>query len=179
MTTTPTHDADAPDTSPESGPAAPSRRIVLAGAGVVGAAAVLAACASGGGSSSGAGSGATDSSSGGSGGSGGTGGSTDGSSAAPQAQALGPVSDVPVGGGKVYVAQKVVVTQPSAGQFKCFTAVCTHAGCTVSTVSNGTINCPCHGSQYHITDGSVAQGPAPAPLAPEKITVSGGQISLT
>jgi Rieske Fe-S protein len=71
-----------------------------------------------------------------------------------------------------------VVTQPTSGQFKCFTAVCTHQGCIVSDVSDGTINCACHGSQYSIEDGSVVQGPATFPLSEEKITVTGDQISL-
>ena len=87
---------------------------------------------------------------------------------------LGPVSDVPVGGGKVF--DKVVVTQPTAGQFRGFTAVCTHAGCLVRTVENNTINCPCHGSKYSATDGSVVRGPAPAPLAAINVTVQGGNI---
>ena len=93
--------------------------------------------------------------------------------------ALGPTSEVPVGGGKVFTAQKVVVTQPTVGQFKCFSAICTHQGCTVGSVSGGTINCPCHGSQFHINDGSVARGPAPSPLASESISVADGTITLS
>ncbi|MFI5707230.1 Rieske 2Fe-2S domain-containing protein [Kribbella sp. NPDC051620] len=87
---------------------------------------------------------------------------------------LGPTSDVPVGGGKVF--DKIVVTQPKAGEFKAFTAVCTHAGCLVRTVENNTINCPCHGSKYSAEDGSVQGGPAPAPLAAIPVTVQGGNI---
>jgi nitrite reductase/ring-hydroxylating ferredoxin subunit len=87
---------------------------------------------------------------------------------------LGPVGDVPVGGGKVF--DKIVVTQPKAGEFKAFTAVCTHAGCLVRTVENNTINCPCHGSKYSAEDGSVQGGPAPAPLAAVQVTVKGGNI---
>jgi Rieske Fe-S protein len=111
---------------------------------------------------------------GGTAGSGGSG----GSSAAPNpaTQALTQTSKVPVGGGTVLVDRQIVVTQPTAGVFKAFTAVCTHAGCTVSQVQNGTIICPCHGSRYHVADGSVANGPAQQPLAPINITVSGGEI---
>ena len=87
-------------------------------------------------------------------------------------------SEIPVGGGKVFDTQKVVVTQPTAGQFKAFTAVCTHQGCTVSTVKDGTINCPCHGSKYSIADGSVQGGPAPAPLAAKTVTVNGDEITV-
>ncbi|MFC5910152.1 Rieske (2Fe-2S) protein, partial [Streptacidiphilus monticola] len=81
-------------------------------------------------------------------------------------------------GGKVFADQQVVVTQPAAGQFKAFSAVCTHAGCTVGSVSGGTIVCPCHGSKYKITDGSVVQGPAPRPLAEKSVTVANGQLEL-
>jgi Rieske Fe-S protein len=90
--------------------------------------------------------------------------------------ALGKTTDVPVGGGKVFADQKVVVTQPAQGDFKAFSAVCTHQGCTVDEVADGTINCPCHGSKFKIADGSVSDGPATKPLPAEQITVSGGQI---
>jgi Rieske Fe-S protein len=91
---------------------------------------------------------------------------------------LASTSDIEVGGGSIFPDAEVVVTQPSKGQFKCFTAICTHQGCLVSQVSDGTINCDCHGSQYSIEDGSVVQGPATSPLAEEKIAVAGGSISL-
>jgi Rieske Fe-S protein len=89
---------------------------------------------------------------------------------------LGPTADIPVGGGKVFKEAKIVVTQPAAGQFKAFTAVCTHAGCAVATVENKTINCPCHGSKFNIADGSVAGGPAPSPLASVAVKVDGNNI---
>jgi Rieske Fe-S protein len=91
---------------------------------------------------------------------------------------LAETSEIEVGGGEVFPDQEVVVTQPKAGEFKCFTAVCTHQGCIVANVSGGTINCDCHGSQYSIEDGSVVTGPATFPLTEEKITVSGTDITL-
>jgi Rieske Fe-S protein len=91
------------------------------------------------------------------------------------ADALTSTSDVPVGGGVVNADAKVVVTQPEQGEFKAFTAVCTHQGCTVTGVTE-TINCPCHGSQFAIADGSVVGGPAPSPLAEVEITVEGDQV---
>jgi Rieske Fe-S protein len=91
---------------------------------------------------------------------------------------LAKTSDIPVGGGKIFKARKVVVTQPSAGEFKAFSAICTHQGCTVSEIANGIITCTCHNSQFRIADGSVADGPAPSPLPPVKITVTGDSISL-
>jgi Rieske Fe-S protein len=97
----------------------------------------------------------------------------------PKGTLLGMAADVPVGGGKVYTAAKVVVTQPSKGKFMAFSAVCTHVGCLCNQVADGTINCPCHGSKFKITDGSVVAGPAPAPLPAAKIAVTGGKILLT
>ncbi|MFB6778570.1 Rieske (2Fe-2S) protein [Streptomyces sp. NPDC056352] len=91
---------------------------------------------------------------------------------------LAKTSDIPVGGGTVFQEQKVVVTQPKEGEFKGFSAICTHAGCTVESVSDGTINCPCHGSKYRITDAAVMAGPAPDPLPTERITVTGDTIRL-
>ena len=138
-----------------------TRRAALTGLGLAGLAATLTACG---------GSAATDSSGGSS--DGGTAGSTAGGTA------LGPASDVPVGGGKVFAAAQVVVTQPSAGEYKAFTAVCTHALCFVDQVANGTIDCPCHGSRFSVKDGSVVTGPASSPLPSKPISVSSGQITV-
>jgi Rieske Fe-S protein len=91
---------------------------------------------------------------------------------------LGAASDIPVGGGKIFDQQNVVVTQPTSGEFKAFTATCTHQGCQVSKVSGGMIQCMCHGSEFSISDGSVAQGPATKPLAEKTIKVANGQITL-
>lgn len=91
---------------------------------------------------------------------------------------LAKASAVPVGGGLVVKAQKVVVTQPTDGAFKAFSAVCTHQGCTVSAVKDGTIDCTCHGSKFRVADGSVAGGPAPGPLPPRNIKVDGDTIRL-
>lgn len=108
-------------------------------------------------------------------------GSASASSSAPagEAKALIKSSEVPVGGGTVLKDEKLVVTQPTAGSFRCFTAVCTHQGCLVNKVEAGTIDCPCHGSKFKVADGAVAKGPATKPLEEKKITVSpAGEISL-
>jgi Rieske Fe-S protein len=154
-----------------------TRRALLAGAGLAGVAA-LAACSSsssassspaaGGAATTAAGGAATTAAGGGASASSGSGGGT----------ALGAASEIEVGGGKVFAAQKVVVTQPSAGQYMGFSAICTHQQCVVDQVANGTIDCPCHGSKFSVKDGSVVAGPAPSPLPAAHVTVSGGQIEL-
>lgn len=146
-----------------------TRRTVVFGAGSAGLAAVLTACASYGSPTTEASAEPPT--------------EDEASSAAPKKKksapkALADTSDIPEGGGKVFEKQKIVVTQPTAGEFKAFTAVCTHQGCTVASVSNQTINCPCHGSKFNITDGSVANGPASDPLEEKKIKVDGDKIRL-
>jgi Rieske Fe-S protein len=95
-----------------------------------------------------------------------------------QPPALALTSEVPLGGGKILTDKKIVITQPRGGSFEAFTAVCTHQGCIVSSVSGGTINCPCHGSKFSVTNGSVVNGPAASPLAPVSIKVEGTSIVL-
>jgi len=97
-------------------------------------------------------------------------------SAAPAAAALATTAEVPEGGGKIIDGKNIVITQPQAGSFKAFTAVCTHQGCIVNSVADGTIDCPCHGSKFSIKDGSVVNGPATSPLAPVAIKVEGASI---
>ncbi len=92
---------------------------------------------------------------------------------------LAQETDIPVGGGKVFPAQKVVVPQPATGVFKAFSAVCTHVGCVCNVVANGTINCPCHGSEFKIANGAVVTGPAPTALPARTIAMSDGKIYLT
>ncbi|MER6007250.1 Rieske (2Fe-2S) protein [Nonomuraea angiospora] len=100
-------------------------------------------------------------------------------SGAPQAGgALAKTADIPVGGGTIFKDQKIVVTQPTSGEFKAFSAVCTHNGCTVGSVSDGVIVCPCHNSKFAIADGSVKDGPADKPLPAQQIKVEGDQITL-
>jgi Rieske Fe-S protein len=141
----------------------------VAAAGAAGLAVALTAC---GGSDDDA-----SSSSASSGGSGSTG-STGSSGGAAAGGALTTTADIPEGGGKVFDAEKVVVVQPTAGEFKAFSAVCTHQGCAVKSIADGVINCPCHNSNFSITDGSVKSGPATKPLPEVQITVSGDSITL-
>ncbi|MFC7363096.1 Rieske (2Fe-2S) protein [Nocardioides astragali] len=92
-------------------------------------------------------------------------------------EVLASTADVPVGGCFVVSAAKVVVTQPTEGDFKAFSAICTHQGCPVESSSDGEIPCPCHGSRFSLEDGSALSGPATAGLEPVTITVDGDSIS--
>ncbi|MGW1604125.1 Rieske (2Fe-2S) protein [Streptomyces eurythermus] len=144
--------------------AGPDRRTVVAAVGAAGLAAALTACGSG-----------DDSSDAGSAGAG-----TAATGAAPDGggTALARTADIPEGGGRIFKDQGVVVTQPTAGTYKAFSAECTHQGCAVGSVAHGMIVCPCHGSEFSVADGSVKKGPATKGLAPARITVSGDDIRL-
>lgn len=147
------------------------RRTLIRSAGAVGVGSVGAGALSGCGSGSGASTGSADSSSVA---------SSDTSSGAATGAASGasvPVADVPVGGGKI--VGKVVVTQPTAGTFKAFSAICTHKGCTVSKVEGGKIACPCHGSMYDVSTGAPTAGPAQKPLAAKTATVEGTNVVVS
>ena len=151
-----------------------ARRTVLVTGGALGAAAALAAC--GGGTDAASSSPAAEtpaapdspSSAG-----------PESSPAAPAGEVLGPVDQVVVGSGLVYDGPKVVVTQPTEGDVRGFTAVCPHQGCLVSEVTNNEILCPCHGSLFSAEDGAVLVGPATTGLAPVSVSVVDDQVILS
>lgn len=91
---------------------------------------------------------------------------------------LGPVADIPVGGGVIYPAVDVVVTQPEPGEFLGFTAVCPHQSCLVGEVTTEGILCRCHGSAFAPEDGRVLSGPAVSGLARVDIRVENGILIL-
>ena len=152
-----------------------TRRCVLLGAGVLGAAGVLTACSTA--------AVPYDAE--------GVGGGIQGApstlpAGAPMPSATAPpkllaaVADIPVGGGVYVDAAQVVVTQPAKGTFKAFSAFCTHVGCPCNTISNGTINCPCHGSKFSISTGAPipGSGPAQTPLGNIPINVTQGNVFM-
>ena len=153
-----------------------TRRGVLAGVGLVGLASAITACGAGSSSSAAAGNAATTPAAAGS--TTASGAAAGGASSSAGTKALAATSEIPVGSGMIFPGPQVVVTQPTAGEFKAFSAVCTHMGCIVNQISNGTIDCPCHGSQYSITTGDVVAGPAPRPLPAKQIKVSGSSVFL-
>jgi len=91
---------------------------------------------------------------------------------------LGSAKEIPVGSGKIFTDAKVVVTQPVKGKYHAFSAVCTHVGCILNQIADGKIDCPCHGSEFRITDGSLVTGPANGPLPKKKIKIVKGKIVL-
>ncbi len=99
-----------------------------------------------------------------------------GTSSVSSGAALASVSSIPEGGGIVLAGKAVVLTRSSDGTVHGFSAICTHQGCTVASVANGTIDCPCHGSRFNFLTGAVVNGPAPTPLPAVPVVVRGGQV---
>ena len=128
-----------------------TRRGVLAGAAAVGATAALAAC--------------------------GSDPSTDTGGSGQNNPVTVKTSQVPVG--SAAIVGQVVVSQPTAGEFKAFSAVCTHQQCLVSRVQQDQIICTCHQSTYSAKDGSVLSGPAPRALFPRTVTRSGDSLTVS
>jgi Rieske Fe-S protein len=162
-------DQTLPDRAPDQTRPHPTRRRVLAivaGTGAGGA--LLAAC--------GGGSDTTTTTPGGSSGANGTTPAGTATATDGAGTALVATAKVPVGGGVILGGPRIVVTQPAKGTFKAFTAVCTHQACTVGMVKDNVISCPCHGSAYSATDGSVKNGPATRALRAIPVTVDGGQV---
>lgn len=88
-------------------------------------------------------------------------------------------SAIPVGGGVIFPKHGVVVTQPTAGKFECFSTSCTHLGCTLNKIAAGQIRCPCHGARFSIADGSVKAGPALRPLTKQPFKIENNEIVLS
>lgn len=93
------------------------------------------------------------------------------------AQATVAKSAVPVGSG--IIVDKFIVTQPTAGTFAAYSATCPHQGCLIDQVQGQTITCPCHGSQFSTTDGSMRRGPATTPLTEARISDQGANLHIT
>ncbi|MFI5933501.1 Rieske (2Fe-2S) protein [Actinoplanes sp. NPDC051494] len=151
---------------------ATSRRVVLTGAGALGAGCLLAACGTdtttAGTTGANGGDFSNDPVPAGSATAGANGGSSSGGST------LAAVADVPEGGG--IIKGDYVITQPQAGTFKAFSKICTHQGCPVTKIDGDNIFCPCHNSTFSIADGSPTGGPATKALPETKVKVDGDNV---
>ena len=88
-------------------------------------------------------------------------------------------SEVPSGGGVIMKGRGFVVTQPTDGEFRAFSAVCPHQGCEVSNIVEGDIVCGCHGSRFNLADGALKKGPATRGLGPANVALAGDTLTVT
>jgi Rieske Fe-S protein len=61
------------------------------------------------------------------------------------------------------------------GQWRAFSAVCTHAGCAVNFTGTS-IYCPCHAGYFNPTNGAVQGGPPPSPLPEYGVIIQSGAV---
>ncbi|GGA59998.1 iron-sulfur protein [Pseudoclavibacter endophyticus] len=147
-----------------------SRRSVAIAGGSVAVASVLAACA---GNAPGD-DGGVDAATGGPGED-----ATAGGAAGGEVLATVSLAEVPVRGGLIVSEVPLVVTQPTEGDVRAFSGVCTHQGCAVASVSSRGVMCPCHSSLFDLADGSPIGGPATEPLRALSADVSGDSVTVT
>jgi nitrite reductase/ring-hydroxylating ferredoxin subunit len=95
--------------------------------------------------------------------------------------AVAKTTDIPIGSGKKFDVEgvQILVTQPRAGEFRGFSAICTHAGFVMTNMANSEIKCDNHGAVYSADDGSVLSGPAPRALGKVTVTVEGDDVLVS
>jgi len=97
----------------------------------------------------------------------------------PRGTAIGAAADVPAGGAATFrdpATGDPAYVLHGANGYRAFSAVCTHAGCTVQ-YSGSEFACPCHGARFSAVDGTATQGPARDPLATISVTAGAdGQL---
>ena len=91
------------------------------------------------------------------------------------------ITDIAVGSGKKFDVSgtPILITHPSQDVFRAFSAVCTHAGFVMSSVSNSEIVCDNHGAVYNADDGSVIKGPAQRALGKITVEVQGDAVLVS
>jgi Rieske Fe-S protein len=89
---------------------------------------------------------------------------------------LAHLSQIPRGGGLILAQDKVVLVRGGGTTVHGLSAICTHQGCTVGSIHNGVITCPCHGSEFNAQTGAVIQGPAARPLPAVSVVVRGQSV---
>ncbi len=103
----------------------------------------------------------------------------------PSTGPIGKTSEVPVGGGKIFTAEKVMISQPTEGEFKAFSTICTHQKCAITKLTGDEIECGCHHSRFAVKDGSNIEGPNKTPagsvkdLASLKVEVRGDELFVS
>lgn len=89
---------------------------------------------------------------------------------------LTSLEQIPRGGGRILQRPAIVLVRSATDEVRAYSAICTHQGCPVTRVANGTIDCPCHGSRFDVSSGNVVAGPAPRPLPAVSVAVRAGQV---
>lgn len=91
--------------------------------------------------------------------------------------------DVPPAGAATifqFGARKAILIRHDDGTLVCFSAVCTHLGCTVAyQADRDRIYCACHGGVYDPRTGRNIAGPPPRPLDEFKVESVDGKVVIS
>jgi cytochrome b6-f complex iron-sulfur subunit len=93
----------------------------------------------------------------------------------------GKISEVAKEGWKIFPfgAEPGILVQTSPGEYRAFSATCTHLECTVQfEASSKRIWCACHNGFYDLNGKNVA-GPPPHPLTAYTVQLEGDDIFVT
>ena len=93
----------------------------------------------------------------------------------------GKVKDFPPNSGKIFRFgnRPGVLVRTAAGEFRAFSAVCTHLNCTVQYRPDlEHIWCACHNGHFDLFGRNIA-GPPPRPLDPFDVVVRGEDVVVT
>jgi Rieske Fe-S protein len=72
-----------------------------------------------------------------------------------------------------------ILVRTSTGEFRAFTAICTHLNCTVQYRDDlQHIWCACHGGQFDLNGINIA-GPPPRPLEQYEVNLSGDDVVVS
>jgi Rieske Fe-S protein len=91
------------------------------------------------------------------------------------------LSEVPVNSGKIFKFgnKPGILVRTAAGEFKAFSAVCTHLECIVQYRDDTKqIWCACHNGQYSLNGQNIG-GPPPRPLEEFKVNTRGDDVVVT
>jgi Rieske Fe-S protein len=91
------------------------------------------------------------------------------------------LNEVPLNSGKIFKFgnKPGILVHTAAGEFKAFSAVCTHLECIVQYRDDTKqIWCACHNGQYNLSGKNIG-GPPPRPLEEYKVNTRGDEVVVT
>lgn len=91
---------------------------------------------------------------------------------APSAEVA--ATQVPVG--SAVIVDKIIIAQPTEGQFVAYSTTCPHQGSSITQVDGSTVKCPSHGSVFDIATGAPVSGPATTGMTTVPVTESAGTV---
>lgn len=93
----------------------------------------------------------------------------------------GVIQDFPIGTSKIirFGRKPILVIRKQNGDFRAFSATCTHLDCNVQFKSDTEqIWCACHNGFYNLEGKNIA-GPPPKPLAQYRVTISEDKVIVS